>query len=96
MYKTYIKGEIPMEKSTTPKEVFIDPVCLMKVIPDKPAHPFTYKKHTYFFCAESCRKAFESNPDKYLGQEPPKRKGFFGRYLDRLNKVTGGKSMKCH
>jgi hypothetical protein len=51
---------------------------------------------TYHFCAEGCRKAFESNPDKYLVQKPTGRKGWWGRYLNRLTKATDGKPMKCH
>ena len=84
-----------MEKSISPKQVFIDPVCLMKVAPDKRDFTFTYKMRTYYFCAESCRKAFETNPDKYLASKAPKPKGWWGRYLERLNKATGGKSPEC-
>jgi len=85
-----------MKKSTTLTEIFIDPVCFMKVSPDKRDFMLTYKMRTYYFCAEGCRKAFEANPDKYLEPKPTKRKGWWGRYLERLNKATGGKSQKCH
>jgi len=44
---------------------------------------------------ESCRKAFEANPDNYLEAKPKKRKGWWGRYLERLNKATGGTPPKC-
>lgn len=74
----------------------IDPVCLMTVDPDKSSYHTNYHNHIYYFCAESCLKAFESNPEKYLLQTKPKRKGWWGRYLDRLNKATGGQAMKCH
>jgi YHS domain-containing protein len=84
-----------MEKSKSPKQNFIDPVCLMKVAPDKKEFKFTYKMRTYYFCAESCRQAFEANPDKYLESKPAKRKGWWGRYLERLNKATGGKPPEC-
>jgi YHS domain-containing protein len=84
-----------MEKSTSPKQIFIDPVCLMKVTPDKRDFTFTYKMRTYYFCAESCRKAFETNPDKYLETKASKPKGWWGRYLERLNKATGGKPPEC-
>lgn len=85
-----------MKKATTPIENFIDPVCLMEVGSGKRDLTFTYQMRTYHFCAEGCRKAFESNPDKYLTQKPPQRKGWWGRYLDRLTKTTDGKPMKCH
>lgn len=84
-----------MEKSKSPKQIFIDPVCLMKVAPDKKDFTFTYKMRTYYFCAESCRKAFETNPDKYLESKASKPKGWWGRYLERLNKATGGKTPEC-
>jgi len=75
---------------------YIDPVCLMEVNPETSVHHVDYHDHTYHFCAEGCLKAFESNPEKYLSGKRPKRKGWWGRYLDRLNKATGGQSMKCH
>jgi len=85
-----------MEKTTSPEQIFIDPVCFMKVAPDSMKDfTFTYKMRTYYFCAESCCKAFKANPDKYLESRSPKRKGWWGRYLERLNKATGGKPPKC-
>jgi YHS domain-containing protein len=85
-----------MRKSTTSNQIFIDPVCLMKLTPGKKDLRFTYKMRTYYFCAEGCRTAFRENPEKYLEPKAPKRKGLWGRYLERLNKATGGKSQKCH
>jgi len=85
-----------MGKITTPKHLFLDPVCFMEVAPDKRDFTFTYKMRTYYFCAESCRKAFEKNPEKYFGSKTSKPKGWWGRYLERLNRITGGKSQKCH
>jgi Cu+-exporting ATPase len=85
-----------MEQSTTSNQIFIDPVCLMKVAPGKKNIVFTHQMRTYYFCAESCRKAFEANPDKYLESMSSKRKGWWSRYLDRLNRATGGKPPKCH
>ena len=85
-----------MKKATISNEIFIDPVCLMMITAGKKDLRHTYKMRTYHFCAESCRKAFELNPDKHLEQKSPKRKGWWGRYLDRLNKATGGEPPKCH
>jgi len=82
-------------QTTTPCE-FVDPVCLMTVDTEKSSHHFDYHDHTYYFCAESCLKAFESNPEKYLSKKGKKHKGWWGRYLDRLNRATSGQSMKCH
>lgn len=43
-----------------------DPVCGMTVeINDSPFH-LNYKGKDYYFCAASCLKEFEENPEKYL------------------------------
>lgn len=43
-----------------------DPVCQMEVKEESAAAVYEYKGETYYFCAESCRRAFEQNPEKYL------------------------------
>ena len=85
-----------MKTETVSPEIYIDPVCMMKLDSGNKNLMFTHKMHTYYFCAESCRTAFAGNPEKYLSTRSPKRKGMWGRYLDRLNKTTGGKSQRCH
>lgn len=85
-----------MQKQTQPTNEFIDPVCLMKVRAGKADIKFIYKKETFHFCAEGCKKEFESHPEKYLSPQTPKKKGMWGRYLERLEKATGGGPMKCH
>ena len=85
-----------MENKHHSDQVFIDPVCAMEVRTGSTDITSIYKSHTYYFCAEGCKKAFESNPTKFLSQKSGKKKGMWGRYLDRLQKSTGGKSMKCH
>lgn len=76
----------------------IDPVCGMKVSPGETKRVALYQGHSYWFCADGCRAAFEANPRKYLGGK--KRKGWFGRYLDRLRKTNeqefGASGPKCH
>jgi len=37
-----------------------------------------YQGCNYYFCAEACRKAFEKNPQKYLGIQTIKSKGWGG------------------
>ena len=74
----------------------IDPVCGMAVETESTAAMTTFNGRQYYFCAEGCLHAFEQNPCRYLTDRPPKRKGWWGRYLDRLNKATEGKSMQCH
>ena len=85
-----------MKKETVSPGIFIDPVCLMKVDSGNKDLMFTHRMRTYYFCAAGCRKAFEGNPDKYLSKKSSKRKGLWGRYLERLNKATDGKSLNCH
>ena len=85
-----------MLKSTPSRHIYIDPVCLMKAPHGNKDLLFTYQMRTYHFCTETCCKAFEANPEKYLEQKPSKRKSWWGRYLERLNKVTGGKPPHCH
>jgi len=45
----------------------IDPVCKMDV--DEMTAKFTteHKGETYYFCASGCKKAFEENPEEYIG-----------------------------
>ena len=74
----------------------VDPVCGMRVDPEKTVQTFDYKGLTNFFCAENCRKEFENQPQKYLAKsQETKRKGFWARYLERLDRATGGKPPSC-
>jgi YHS domain-containing protein len=82
------------QKNTTQK--VIDPVCGMAVIAGQNDILTTIKGQTYYFCTEDCRKAFEKKPQKHIDSKPTKRKGLWGRYMDRLQKATGGKAQKCH
>ncbi len=85
-----------MKASTDKNQIFTDPVCGMKVNINKTNLSITYHESRYYFCADACREAFEKNPENYLTGKPVKRKGLWGRYLDRLQKSTGGKPMQCH
>ena len=84
-----------MTKAHNSNQLYFDPVCGMKVDPGKNRIMFTHQMRSYYFCAESCRQAFAENPEKYSGVNPPKRKGWWKRYLKRLNKSTGGKPPDC-
>lgn len=70
----------------------IDPVCGMAVDPATAAAKTCYNGIELYFCAEGCRNQFESAPQDYVVN---KRKGFWRRYLERLNKATGGKPPSC-
>ena len=80
---------------TTPAEQKhqVDPVCGMMVDPATAAAQTCYNGIQIYFCAEGCKKAFEAEPQKFTQS---KQKGFWRRYLERLNKATGGKPPACH
>jgi YHS domain-containing protein len=72
---------------------FIDPVCGMQVDPATGTARTCYNGIQIYFCGEGCKMAFETEPQKYTQS---KEKGFWRRYLDRLNKATGGRPPSCH
>jgi YHS domain-containing protein len=78
----------------------IDPVCGMRVTPARKNLVAVYEGRTYWFCAQACLSAFDANPLKYLAPKSVKRKGWFGRYLERLARVNerefGAGGLKCH
>ena len=78
------------------KKTVIDPVCNMEVVPTMTEIKATMNGDTYYFCAEGCKKAFVDNPEKYLNPKSAKKKSWWCRYTERLEKSTGGKAMKCH
>jgi YHS domain-containing protein len=72
-----------------------DPVCGVKVGLVDDGIFAKMDGSTYYFCAQACKDQFLADPRKYLKTHKPKRKGFWQRYLDRLNKTTGGKPPSC-
>jgi P-type Cu+ transporter len=46
----------------------IDPVCGMKVDPEKSPHRHTYSNREYHFCGAGCRTKFVADPEKYLNK----------------------------
>ena len=85
-----------MKQSITSKKTVVDPVCGMTVDPCKTELTAEYEDNRYYFCAAGCLEAFEKNPAKYKNVTAARKKGIWGKYLDRLNKSTDGKAMKCH
>jgi len=47
----------------------IDPVCKMQVDEKKAAATSEYQGNKYYFCALGCKKAFDHDPEKYLGKK---------------------------
>ena len=83
-----------MKTEDTPTQS-IDPVCGMRIGPQHAAARICHAGQEIYFCAQGCKQAFEADPERYLNKKP-KRKGFWQRYLDRLNKATGGQPPACH
>ena len=46
----------------------IDPVCGMTVDTQTAKFKSDYQGQTYYFCAPGCKKAFDTEPAKYLAQ----------------------------
>ena len=42
-----------------------DPVCGMDVDPKYATYKTEYKGQAYYFCSPGCKKAFDSEPEKY-------------------------------
>jgi YHS domain-containing protein len=47
-------------------KVVKDPVCGMVFVKEDAAGQTLYKGETYYFCAPSCKKSFDSDLQKYL------------------------------
>lgn len=45
-----------------------DPVCGMDVDPRTAAGQSDYQGQTYYFCSPGCKKAFDKEPEKYVGE----------------------------
>ncbi len=48
-----------------------DPVCGMDVDPKTAAAKSEYNGQTYYFCSPGCKKAFDKEPEKYVGKAQP-------------------------
>ena len=44
----------------------IDPVCKMRVSPEKAEAQVEYLNKDYYFCSRTCRDSFEKDPERYL------------------------------
>jgi P-type Cu+ transporter len=50
-----------------------DPVCGMDVTPQSAVGSASYAGQTYLFCSRHCLSRFQSDPSKYVGNEPEQR-----------------------
>ena len=46
-----------------------DPVCGMDVDEKTAAGKSVYQGTTYYFCSPGCKRAFDKEPEKYIGSE---------------------------
>jgi YHS domain-containing protein len=75
----------------------IDPVCGNTIDPARSNPTTVFKGETYYFCQARCQQRFEKTPAKFAGgdkKHPPPPK-WWSRYLDRVQKATGGKPPSC-
>jgi len=58
------------------KHITIDPVCGMKVEPEKAHSKVEYEGNIIYFCSKECEEKFKKNPKKYMSrikkEEPSK------------------------
>lgn len=74
VYERYLappeESYIPLVEETVSAEddglERLDPVCLMDVDPATARYKLEYQGRTIYFCAPSCKKAFERDPAAYL------------------------------
>lgn len=47
----------------------IDPVCGMQVDEQQATEKSEYQGKTYYFCSTGCKRQFDKDPERYLGQQ---------------------------
>lgn len=45
-----------------------DPVCGMQIEEAKAAGKIEHEGRTFYFCSETCQKAFEETPERYAAE----------------------------
>ena len=54
-----------MQRLNGGRRMVIDPVCKMQIDENKAAGKSDYNGKTYYFCAPSCKRKFDENPQQY-------------------------------
>ena len=62
-----------MNQAENQTTTVVDPVCGMKVVPEKAKAKAEHKGQSYYFCCAGCAQKFQADPEKYLN--PPKPAG---------------------
>ena len=67
-----LNGHTSMMQTHAPADgrTATDPVCGMKVDPEKTPHHATHRGTVYHFCGARCRERFSADPEKYLVPRP--------------------------
>jgi Cu+-exporting ATPase len=81
----------------------VDPVCGMKILPEKAAGKQEYEGQTYYFCSKSCADKFKADPASFLAskakQSPvpsaPKAGGYTCPMHPEIHKDGPGDCPKC-
>jgi Cu+-exporting ATPase len=81
----------------------VDPVCGMKILPEKAAGKQEYEGQTYYFCGQSCIDKFKANPASFLASKPtsspvpsaPKAGGYTCPMHPEVHKDGPGDCPKC-
>lgn len=58
----------------------IDPICKMTVDENTAKWTSEYEGKTYYFCASGCKRAFDGNPEKYMGKDSPQAEHHHGHH----------------
>lgn len=67
--------------------MLIDPICGMQVDKNTAQYKTEYKGKTYYFCAQGWKKAFESEPEKYLKSAGMGEKKSWWKFRPLTNKT---------
>jgi Cu+-exporting ATPase len=81
----------------------VDPVCGMKILPEKAAGKQEYEGQTYYFCGKSCAEKFKADPASFLTSKPkkspvpsaPKAGGYTCPMHPEVHKDGPGDCPKC-
>jgi Cu+-exporting ATPase len=65
LYVVSMVAFVLLVKKSAEANLEIDLVCHMKVDP-KTSLQTSYQGKTYYFCAPTCKRAFEKNPEAYI------------------------------
>ena len=73
-----------------------DPVCGLKINPQRSGYSTEYEQRLYFFCSRNCLDRFHQDSERFAKSGRRGLKGIWSRYIDRVSKATDGKPPCCH